>query len=96
LDEGAGSAWDLRNTLVMLDVSARDQREHTMTIPRRAGAGEQLRTMVGRCRRPVAQLGPIEQGAWTSGQAMELVRRRAPSDASLLDDLQFPRGQFVE
>ena len=54
-----------------------------MTILRRAEAGERLRVTVD--RRPVAQLGPIGQGSWTSGQAMEQVLRQSPSDRGLLD-----------
>jgi prevent-host-death family protein len=78
----------------MLDVTARDLRNHTAAILRRAEAGERLRVTVS--RRPVAQLVPLERPAWTSGAAMERVLREAPADAGLLGDLAPLRGQTVE
>jgi antitoxin (DNA-binding transcriptional repressor) of toxin-antitoxin stability system len=80
--------------LLMSDISAHDLRDDTMTILRRAEAGERLRVTVG--RRPVAQLGPIGKGSWTSGQVMEQVLRQSPSDRGLLDDLAVVRKQIVE
>jgi antitoxin (DNA-binding transcriptional repressor) of toxin-antitoxin stability system len=78
----------------MSDISAHDLGDDTMTILRRAEAGERLRVTVD--RRPVAELGPIGQGSWTSGRAMEQVLRQSPSDRGLLDDLAVVRNQTVE
>jgi hypothetical protein len=47
-------------------------------------------------RDPVAQLGPLQRAAWTSGAAMERVLREAPGDAGLLDDLAPLRAQTIE
>jgi prevent-host-death family protein len=76
------------------EVSARDLRNHTAAVLRRAEAGERLRVTVS--RRPVAQLGPLERAAWVSGAAMERVLREAPADAGLLEDLASLREQTVE
>jgi prevent-host-death family protein len=76
------------------DVSARDLRNHTAAVLRRAEAGERLRVTVS--RRPVAQLGPLERAAWASGPAVERVLREAPADAGLLDDLAPLRDQTIE
>jgi len=78
----------------MSDVSARDLRNHTAAVLRRAEAGERLRVTVS--RRPVAQLGPLERAAWASGPAIERVLREAPADAGLLDDLAPLREQTIE
>ena len=78
----------------MTDVSARDLRNNTSAVLRRAEAGERLRVTVS--RRPVAQLGPLERATWVSGGAMERVLREAPADAGLLDDLAALREQTVE
>jgi prevent-host-death family protein len=78
----------------MDDVSARDLRNHTASILRRAEAGERMHVTVS--RRPVAQLGPLERATWASGPAMERVLREAPADAGLLDDLTVLREQTVE
>jgi prevent-host-death family protein len=76
------------------DVSARDLRNHTADVLRRAEAGERLRVTVS--RRPVAQLGPLERAVWVSGAAMERVLRQASADSQLLDDLAKLREQLVE
>ncbi len=76
------------------EVSARDLRNHTAAVLRRAEAGERLRVTVS--RRPVAQLGPVERTAWVSGAAMERVLREAPADSGLLDDLAPLREQTIE
>jgi prevent-host-death family protein len=78
----------------MADVSARDLRNHTADVLRRAEAGERLRVTVS--RRPVAQLGPLERAAWASGAAMERVLREAPADAELLSDLAPLREQLID
>jgi prevent-host-death family protein len=80
--------------MCMGDVSARDLRNHTAEVLRRAEAGERLRVTVS--RRPVAQLGPLERAAWASGAAMARVLREAPADAELLDDLAPLREQLVD
>jgi prevent-host-death family protein len=76
------------------DVSARELRNHTAAVLRRAEAGERLRVTVS--RRPVAQLGPLERAAWAPGPAMERVLREAPADAGLLADLAPLREQTIE
>ena len=78
----------------MTDVSARDLRNHTADVLRRAEAGERLRVTVS--RRPVAQLGPLERAVWASGAALARVLRGAPADAELLDDLAPLRDQLVD
>jgi prevent-host-death family protein len=78
----------------MDDISARDLRNYTAGILRRAEAGERMQVTVS--RRPVAQLGPLERARWASGPAMERVLREAPADAGLLDDLAALREQTVE
>jgi prevent-host-death family protein len=80
--------------MCMADVSARDLRNHTADVLRRAEAGELLRVTVS--RRPVAQLGPLERTAWASGPAMERVLREAPADTELLDDLAPLREQMID
>ncbi len=76
------------------DVSARDLRNHTAAVLRRAEAGERLLVTVS--RRPVAQLVPLERPMWASGPAIERLLREAPADAALLDDLEPLREQVVE
>jgi prevent-host-death family protein len=76
------------------DVSARDLRNHTAAVLRRAEAGERLRVTVS--RRPVAQLGPLDRAAWVSGPAIERLLRGAPADAALLEDLRPLREQTIE
>jgi prevent-host-death family protein len=76
------------------DVSARDLRNHTATVLKRAESGERLRVTVS--RRPVAELGPLVRDAWASGAAMERVLNEAPADPALLDDLAPLREQTVE
>jgi prevent-host-death family protein len=78
----------------MRDVSARDLRNHTAEVLRRAEAGERLRVTVS--RRPVAQLGPLERATWASGAAMARVLREVPADAELLNDLAPLREQLVD
>jgi prevent-host-death family protein len=76
------------------EVSARELRNHTAAVLRRAEAGERLCVTVS--RRPVAQLGPVQRIAWVSNAAMERVLREAPADSGLLDDLAPLREQAVE
>jgi prevent-host-death family protein len=76
------------------DVSARDLRNHTAAVLRRAEAGERLLVTVS--RRPVAQLVPLQRDVWISGAAMERVLRDAPADTGLLDDLAPLRQQSVQ
>ncbi|HEY2215964.1 MAG TPA: type II toxin-antitoxin system prevent-host-death family antitoxin [Solirubrobacteraceae bacterium] len=78
----------------MDEVSARDLRNHTADVLRRAEAGERMNVTVS--RRPVAQLGPLQRTAWVSGAAMERVLREASADGGLLDDLAPLREQTVE
>jgi prevent-host-death family protein len=76
------------------EISARELRNHTSAVLRRAEAGEQLTVTVS--RRPVAQIGPLQRSAWVSGRAMERVLREAPADTGLLDDLAPLREQVIE
>ncbi len=78
----------------MGEVSARDLRNHTAELLRRAEAGERLRVTVS--RRPVAELVPLQRAQWTSGAAMERVLHDAPLDAAFLDDLAPLREQTVQ
>jgi antitoxin (DNA-binding transcriptional repressor) of toxin-antitoxin stability system len=78
----------------MLEVADHELRDHTIAILRRAEAGERFHVTID--RRPIAQLGPIEQDHWASGPTMERALRRASADAVLLDDLASIRGQMVE
>lgn len=78
----------------MDEVSARELRNHTAEVLRRAESGERVRVTVS--RRPVAQLGPLDRSPWASGAAMERLLRDAPADAGLLDDLAPVREQTVE
>ena len=75
------------------DVSARDLRNHTAAVLRRAEAGERLRVTVS--RRPVAELVPLQRAPWVSGAAMERVLRDTPLDDGFLDDLAAVREQTV-
>jgi prevent-host-death family protein len=77
-----------------MDVSARDLRNHTAALLRRAEAGERLRVTVS--RRPVAELGPLGRPIWVSGATMERALREALADRGLLDDLAPVREQTVE
>jgi prevent-host-death family protein len=77
-----------------MDVSARDLRNHTAAVLRRAEAGERLRVTVS--RRPVAELVPLGRAAWVSGAAAERVLRDAQLDAGFMDDLAPLREQTVD
>jgi prevent-host-death family protein len=77
-----------------MEVSARDLRNHTAALLRRAQAGERLRVTVS--RRPVAELGPLGRATWVAGAAMERVVREAPADPGLLDDLAPVRQQTID
>ncbi len=77
------------------DVSARDLRNHTRDVLRRAESGEPVRITVN--RQPVAELRPIEdRPSWISGAAMEQAIASAPADRKLLDDLASLREQVVD
>ncbi len=77
-----------------MDVSARDLRNHTAAVLRRAEAGERLRVTVS--RRPVAEIVPLGRAAWVSGAAAERVLRDAPLDARFLEDIAPLREQSVQ
>ncbi len=77
-----------------MDVSARDLRNHTAAVLRRAEAGERLRVTVN--RRPVVEIVPLARAAWVSGAAAERVLCDAPLDAQFLDDLAPLREQTVQ
>jgi prevent-host-death family protein len=77
-----------------VDVSARDLRNHTAAVLRRAEAGEHLRVTVN--RRPVVEIVPLGRAAWVSGAAAERLLREVPLDAGFLDDLAPLREQTVD
>jgi len=77
-----------------VDVSARDLRNHTAAVLRRAEAGERLRVTVN--RRPVVEIVPLGRTAWVSGAEAERVLRDARLDARFLDDLAVLREQTVQ
>jgi prevent-host-death family protein len=78
-----------------MEVSARDLRNHTREVLRRAEQGEPVRITVN--RKPVAELRAIDdRPVWVSGATMEQVIASAPADAGLLDDLRPLRDQLVE
>jgi len=78
----------------VVEVSARDLRNHTAAILRRVEAGERLRVTVS--RRAVAELAPLGRPVWVSGGAFERVLRDAPADTGLLGDLRPVREQTIE
>lgn len=77
-----------------MDVSARDLRNHTAAVLRRAEAGERLRVTVN--RRPVVEIVPLGRPAWVSGPAAERILRDAPLDPQYLADLAPLREQTVD
>ena len=77
------------------EVSARDLRNHTRDVLRRAERGEPVRITVN--RKPVAELRPIDdRPAWVAGATMEQVIASAPADPALLEDLRPLREQVVD
>jgi antitoxin (DNA-binding transcriptional repressor) of toxin-antitoxin stability system len=72
------------------DVTIGDLQEDASAVLRRAEHGEHLRVLVN--RRPVAQLGPInESDYWVDSKVMDERIRDAQADPALrseLDDLQ--------
>jgi prevent-host-death family protein len=77
------------------EVSARDLRNHTRDVLRRAERGEPVRITVN--RKPVAELRPIDdRPSWVAGTAMQQAIASAPADPGLLDDLRPLREQVVE
>jgi len=77
------------------EISARDLRNHTRDVLRRAERGEPVRITVN--RKPVAELRPIDdRPTWVAGATMEQVIAFAPADPGLLDDLRPLREQVVD
>jgi prevent-host-death family protein len=77
------------------EVSARDLRNHTRDVLRRAERGEPVRITVN--RKPVAELRPIDdRAAWVAGTAMERVIATVPADAGLMADLRPLRDQVID
>jgi prevent-host-death family protein len=77
------------------EVSARDLRNHTREVLRRAELGEPVRITVN--RKPVAELRPIDdRPVWVAGAVMEKVIASAAADPGLLEDLRPLRDQVVE
>jgi len=78
-----------------MDVSARDLRNHTRDVLRRAERGEPIQITVN--RKPVAELRPIDaRPIWVAGTTMEQVIAATPADPGLLDDLRPLREQVIE
>jgi prevent-host-death family protein len=77
------------------EISARDLRNHTRDVLRRAERGEQVRITVN--RKPVAELRPIDdRPIWVAGATMERVIAATPADPAMLDDLRPLREQVIE
>jgi prevent-host-death family protein len=77
------------------EVSARDLRNHTRDVLRRAERGEPVRITIN--RKPVAELRPIDdRPVWVAGTTMEHVIATAPADAGLMADLRPLRDQVVD
>jgi prevent-host-death family protein len=78
-----------------MEVSARDLRNHTRDVLRRAERGEPVQITVN--RKPVAELRPIDhRPIWVAGTTMEQVIAATPADPALLDDLRLLREQVIE
>jgi prevent-host-death family protein len=70
----------------MSDITLRELRNDTSAVLRRAEAGERLTVLVN--RRPVAQIGPLdERETWVAGEAMEQRVRDAQADPGLRAEL---------
>ena len=78
----------------MKEVSARDLRNNTAQVLRRAESGERLLVTVS--RRPVAELGPVERSNWFSVADFLRFLREASADPGLLIDLAPVREQTIE
>lgn len=79
----------------MARVSARDLRNRTRDVLRRAEAGEPIEITVN--HRTVAELHPARaRPSWVSGRRMEELLSSAGADPGLLDDLRPLRDQVVE
>ena len=77
------------------EISARDLRNHTRDVLRRAERGEPVRITVN--RKPVAELRPIDaRPMWVAGATMEHVIASAPADPALLEDLRPLREQVID
>jgi len=78
----------------MARVSARDLRNHTRDVLRRAEAGEPIEISVN--HQTVAELHPPTRPSWVAGQVFEELIASLPADPGLLDDLRPLREQIVE
>jgi antitoxin (DNA-binding transcriptional repressor) of toxin-antitoxin stability system len=68
------------------DITSNELHEDTGAALRRAERGEHLRVLVG--RRPVAQLGPLEDAvSWVDGEVMEARLRGVQADPALRGEL---------
>jgi prevent-host-death family protein len=74
----------------------RELRNHTASVVEAVRAGERLTLTVN--RDPVADIVPhVEQrDPWIASAALREIRREAPSDPSLLEDLADVRGELVD
>lgn len=78
-----------------MEVSARDLRNHTRDVLRRAERGELVQITVN--RKPVAELRPIDdRPIWVAGTTMARIIAATPADPALLDDLRPLRDQVIE
>jgi len=78
------------------EVSVRDLRNSTAAVVAAVRAGEELTLTVN--REPVADIVPhVERRSpWVPASELRRIRRDAPADAGLLDDLADVRGALVE
>jgi prevent-host-death family protein len=68
------------------DITLRDLRNDTSRVLRRAEAGERIRVLVN--RRPVAEIGPLEdRETWVPSEIAEQRIRGAQADPGLRDEL---------
>jgi antitoxin (DNA-binding transcriptional repressor) of toxin-antitoxin stability system len=73
-----------------IDITATELREDTSSALRRAESGEHLRVLVD--RKPVAQLGPLDDASfWVDAEVMEARVRAAQADSALRRELDEPQ-----
>jgi prevent-host-death family protein len=78
------------------EVSVRDLRNSTAAVVAAVRSGERVTLTVN--RDPVADIVPHIAGRspWVSSAVLREIRREAPGDRGLLDDLADVRGALVE
>jgi antitoxin (DNA-binding transcriptional repressor) of toxin-antitoxin stability system len=81
---------------VARDISIRELRNSTTAVIEDLEAGERLTLTVN--RRPVADILPHleERDPWVPAAELRRIRREAPADPGLLDDLAEVRGAEID